>query len=112
MEDRNWFLGSDPLDTAQKLEALAADLRRLARGNVPPLRAMAVAPVLHGWGFQKRTALCLAGKVYGHPRIGDGSFSITSQVYAIDPERRWARTFSRFYELGPSGMFGGADAEV
>jgi hypothetical protein len=111
MEVPDWFMGTDPLETADRLEALADDLRKLARGTAPFAKTLAAAPMLHRWGFDRRPAVCLTGKVYGHPRIVDGSTATTTEIFAIDPGRKWVRTLSRFYELGPSGVFGVADGQ-
>lgn len=102
------FLGADPLATAATLEALAADLRKLAAGHLPEQGALSAAPLLHGWEATRKPVICLTGKVYGHPRLGDGQIAVTSEVFAIDRAQRWARTMSRYYELGPTGIFGGA----
>lgn len=104
------FLGADPLATAATLEALAADLRKLATGHPPEPGALSALPFLHGWGALKKPVICLTGKVYGHPRLADGHVALTSEVFAIDRAQRWARTMSRYYELGPTGIFGGAHA--
>jgi hypothetical protein len=103
------FLGADPVATAETLEALAADLRKLAKGRHPSPQMLAEAPLLRGWGFSRRPAACLQGRIYGHPVIGDTEFATTSELFAIDGERRWVRTMSRYYALGPAGMFGGED---
>ncbi|WP_196222665.1 DUF6634 family protein [Pseudooceanicola algae] len=41
---------------------------------------------LHGWAS-------------GHPRLG-AAFVTTSQLIHVTPDRRWARTLSRWYRLG------------
>jgi hypothetical protein len=103
------FLGADPLATAATLEALAADLRKLADGHLPEPGTMSSAPLLHGWGASRKPVICLTGKVYGHPRLADGHVALTSEVFAIDRAQRWVRTMSRYYELGPTGIFGDAN---
>jgi hypothetical protein len=40
----------------------------------------------------------LAGFAIGHPILGTQQIT-TSQLFAIDPNGRWARTFSRYYVL-------------
>lgn len=47
------------------------------------------APFLETYRFECRPTLCLGA--------GDAS---TSQVFLLDPHKRWARTLSRFYRLG------------
>lgn len=43
--------------------------------------------------------LCLAGAVSGHPLL-QSSFITTSPLIALRPAEGWARTISRFYQLG------------
>lgn len=100
------FMGADPLATAELLEELAADLRDLAAGSVPSARRLREAPHLRRWGFAPRSALCLTGTTYGHPRLVDGRDAVTSEVFAIARDRSWARTLSRFYQLGPPKLCG------
>lgn len=102
------FLGADPLATADRLEALAADLRRLAKGRLPTASELVEAPVLQGWGLLSRSCTALIGKVEGHPRIGDHRPAITSELFAIGSDYQWARTLSRYYRLEPRGTEGKA----
>jgi hypothetical protein len=95
------FLGADPLNTAERLEALAADLRRLAADRMPSAGDLAEAPVLRGWGVLSRPSTALTGTVEGHPRIGDHRQAVTSELFAIDRDARWARTLNRYYRLLP-----------
>jgi len=95
------FFGADPLATADRLESLAADLRRLASGHAPSAAQMAEAPTLGDWGVLSRSSIALVGTVQGHPRIADDRPAITSELFAIDGGERWARTMSRFYLLEP-----------
>lgn len=100
------FLGDDPHRLADRFQALADDLRRLAAGTLPSRGALAEAPIIRNWGFVRRPVVALTGTTFGHPLIGEGNSTITSEIFAIDPERGWARTMSRFYVLGPAGKFG------
>lgn len=100
------FLGADPLATADLLEALAADLRRLASGHAPSAAQLAEAPTLGDWGVLSRSGIALVGTVQGHPRIADHGPAITSELFAIDGDERWARTMSRYYLLEPRGTGG------
>ena len=108
MHETTSFLGADPIATAHTLEVLAADLRKLAAGQLPDPVALSGSPLLHGWGATRKPVACLTGKVYGHPKLEDGRVAVTSEVFAIDRDQRWVRTISRFYELGPAGLFGDA----
>jgi hypothetical protein len=85
---------------AEKLERLAADLRRIADGVEPPPEELEKAPVIDGWVVGQTTHLCLVGRVKGHPEIPDTHLTRTSDLWFIDYKARWARTLSRFYKLG------------
>lgn len=100
------FFGVDPLLTAQDLESLAADLRMLAAGIMPDRQIIMEAPLIHEWRFTTRPNFALSGSVYNHPRVADGKNALTSEVFAISSDRRWARTMSRFYDLGPASLEG------
>lgn len=93
------FFGADPIATAERLEALAADLRRLATGRSPSPAELATAPTLRHWGVISRSAMALIGNVEGHPRIGDDRRVVSSELYALDAEGQWARTMNRYYRL-------------
>ncbi|AXI52205.1 MULTISPECIES: DUF6634 family protein [unclassified Sulfitobacter] len=62
---------------------------------------LAEAPVLNYWRphVSRRGAPILWGMVSGHPRLA-GGWITTSQLVAIDANRGWARTASRWYALG------------
>lgn len=98
------FLGQDPLLTAASLENLAHDLRLLAGGTHPDLDG---APRIEDWRLVRREAIAIDGVVQGHPIIIDGRRALSSEVFAFDPDRRWARTLSRFYVLGPQSRSDG-----
>lgn len=99
-------MGCDPEQTAELLADLAADLRKLAEGQCPTPSQLRNAPLLTSWTFAHRPSLVFSGSMFNHPVVGDGRTSLTSEIYAIDPGRRWARTLSRFYELGPVTLHG------
>lgn len=83
------------------LKALVRDLERLLNGEHPHPKELADAPLINNWDFDRRDATCLVGTFIDHPRlrriVPNG---ITSELWYIDPERQYARTFSRFYRLG------------
>lgn len=88
------------LDDLATLEKLVADLAIYARGDGPSAAELARAPMLTDWiAVRDTTNVRLLGQVTGHPRIGPGP-GMSSQVYAVDRERRWARTYSRLWRLG------------
>lgn len=100
------FLGCDPVITAETLARLSHDLAELAAGRYPSPDHLRHAPVLRSWSFDQRPRPCLKGMIYDHPLIGQGRNGVTSEIYAIDPGRRWVRTLSRYYELGPTTLHG------
>lgn len=85
-----------------RLERLIADLRRLADGSGPTENDLANAPLLLNYAVTYRPAPCLRGDVVAHPRLGNRDI-FTTQLWAYQPQHRWARTFSRFYRLGNPG---------
>jgi hypothetical protein len=87
----------DPAATAAKLRALADDLERMT--VFQPSSVLDEAPVLHDWDWALRPVPILAGDVVGHPLLGCRDI-VTSEVFALDTDRGWARTYSRFYRLG------------
>jgi hypothetical protein len=94
------------LDEIRTLEALVADLKRIAAGQAPTLADLEQAPLLVGWEQSTRLASCLAGIAVDHPLLGSQPVT-TSQIWAAnfvgqDGLHRWARTYSRWYRLGAS----------
>ncbi len=87
-------------EDAAKLERLAADLRRIADGTAPTAADLEAAPVIEGWTRSMLILPCLVGRVTGHPEIGSGRVTRTSDVWHSDPLGGWVRTLSRFYRLG------------
>lgn len=94
------FPGGDADDVLAALEALTRDIGRIRAGAAPSPTDLKGAPVLQDWSPAIRQTVCMVGTVLAHPLIGDGRPITTSEVYAIDPLRGWARTYSRFYLLG------------
>jgi hypothetical protein len=86
------------------LRRLADDLDRIAAGQAPTPADLDHAPLLVDWRSAPTwNGFCLTGFAAGHPRLGARTIA-TSQLWAFDPKRRWARTLSRFYRLGvPDG---------
>jgi hypothetical protein len=96
--------GAVTLALTAKLRHLASDLDRIAVAAAPTAAELSQAPLLVDWrvalGFN---GLALTGFAAGHPRLGTRRV-VTSQVWVLDPQLRWARTLSRFYRLGvPEG---------
>jgi len=91
------FVGIDPDITVEPLRRLPADLEGLSRVRPPARDRLHGAPLLRTWRIETRPKICLKGIVFGHPLIGDGRIATTSEILAINPERRWVRTLSRYY---------------
>jgi hypothetical protein len=85
----------------EKLRRLANDLERIASGQGPIESELQAAPLLSGYWRASRPVPCLMGRVEGHPSIF-AKMATTSDLWAIAPEHRWARTYSRWYRLGQS----------
>jgi hypothetical protein len=89
------------LDTLfRELDRLATDLRSLKAGKAPSAQELRACPLLDQWSFGFLPAACLVGAVYQHPMLGNRPTIHTSELILIDPAKRWARTWSRFYRLG------------
>ena len=100
------------LDLAERLEALAADLRAVAAGTSPSAGDLSSAPLLDAWRVVDwPIAKCLVGTTTGHPRLR-GRLMRTSDVWALNVEEGWARTLSRFYRLGRPAEGAPSDGEV
>ena len=98
------FLRNDPWVTAASLEALAHDMRLLAGGSAPDLNE---APQIENWRLVRRSVFAMDGVMHGHPIIGEGHRALSSELFAFDPQRRWARTLSRYYVLGAQAAMEG-----
>ncbi len=87
-----------PAQRYQLDRALLA-IREAERGPTP--EELAAAPRLDIWRpmLDQRRMAALWGEVSGHPKLG-GDLITTSRLVAIDREKGWARTVSRWYHLG------------
>lgn len=87
-------------EMAERLSALAADLRAIAGGRLPEELVQGSAPTLNQWTPTVRPSLCLEGLVGGHPvLVGHDRAIRTSELWYFDAEAGWARTYSRWYRL-------------
>lgn len=94
-----WTFADPAVRTHHRLVSeLAIDLDRVRNGTGPTEAEIAGAPLLEGWYVGGRVEPALIGNVVDHPQV-DGR-AITSQLYLLDPDRRFARTLSRWYRLG------------
>lgn len=82
---------------ADNLDMLAIDLRKAATGDLSFVKPTVE---LHYWSNSLRTVPTLSGFGAGHPTFRNGEIH-TSQLFFIDPDVGLARTFSRWYRLGP-----------
>ena len=96
---------------ACRYRSLADDLERIARGDHPDEAELRDAPRLSDWRVYIHPVPNLLGIVVGHPEIGDGRLCRTSELITFDPTGGYARTFSRFYRLGPRATGHATDLE-
>jgi hypothetical protein len=94
------FKGEPPQSAIANARRLADDLNHLILHGSPTDADLAGAPIIDLWKPAMRAGNALIGMVTGHPIIGDGRVTITSDLFAIDEHAGWARTWSRFYRLG------------
>jgi hypothetical protein len=87
------------LSEADRLERLARDLRSIAGGSSPTPADLDAAPVIDHWYWGNRSLKTMVGTLQGHPRVPDGPV-MTTEVWTVDLQAKWARTLSRFYVLG------------
>jgi len=69
--------------------------------SFPPTQAeLDRAPVLHGWcAAVLGSTPFLLGQATGHPILRWGARTRTSPLFRIAADRKWARTWNRFYHL-------------
>src|ERR1700732_925503 len=84
----------------RELEQLTHDLQCLKSVQSPTEEILHASPLLDEWSFGFTPSPCLIGTLYGHPMLGNCRSVHTSELVLIDPGRRWARTWSKFYRLG------------
>lgn len=93
------FKNSAIITLAENIHSLSGDLRRIQSGIGPTFEDRASAPAIEDWEIGWRFELALTGRVSGHPRLGDG-LVVTSPLFILDEDRRFARTQNRYYLLG------------
>ena len=91
---------ADPADLVRQARDFAEAIDRIVTSGGPSADDLARAPVLDWWRPATRTAPALIGLVAGHPRLRAGATTMTSDLFAIDADAGWARTWSRVYRLG------------
>lgn len=95
-------LRAGALERLRLLQMLTDDLTDIIAGTRPTQQDLENAVVMRNFMIGQHQVPCLIGLAAGHPRLGTRLVT-TSQLFYIDPDRKWARTFSRFYrlEVGP-----------
>lgn len=104
------FLDPDTITPAfsERLNLLAKDCALLEHDRSFVEARLRSAPVLDLYvPLLTPLGLHLVGQVSQHPLLGSRKI-VTSQLWFADPEGRWARTLSRFYNLArpadPEGL--------
>jgi hypothetical protein len=93
------FFNPDAAQVIAAIRALADDLERILANGGPSADDLADAPIIDRWAMVPRMRPALAGIAANHPILGDRVIR-TSELSAIDTDRGYARTFSRFYRQG------------
>lgn len=92
-------------EMAERLSALAADLRAISGGQRPEELLKGSAPTIEQWSPAVLPSVCLEGLVSGHPvLVGHDRAIRTSELWHFDEEAGWARTYSRWYRLGQRAL--------
>jgi hypothetical protein len=90
-------------DLFGSVERLLNDIHNLRSNGSPPIESLEQAPHLERWFHSTRPAPCLEGMVTGHPLLGSLIPVRTSELVMLDKTAGWARTWSRYYQLGTPG---------
>jgi hypothetical protein len=85
-------------DLATKLRDLAIALEELS--SVGP-EGIEASVSISEWTFAKRVVPILVGKMMGHPSVKNGNIGATTEIFYIDAAAGLARSFNRWYRLGP-----------
>ena len=85
----------------ERLSNLVSDMHRIREGIPVEELAGKFPPFLDNWFRSERPAPCLVGSCSGHPRLtGTGRLIVTSDLWLMSSDGKWARTLSRWYRLG------------
>lgn len=74
---------------------LAEDLAQYLRGDGPTDTNLSAAPLLFDWQLTPRSTLAVRGRLEGMT-----GHTTTSEIFMIDLERGYARTFNSLFRLG------------
>ncbi|MDX0439150.1 hypothetical protein [Sinorhizobium medicae] len=90
--------GTDLSDLVNRLRDLALALEEfnsVGEGGIQPSIS------IQEWVPAKRAVPVLVGRMKGHPTIKDGNIGATTEIFYIDAAAGLARSFNRWYRLGP-----------
>jgi len=90
------WLGQNPTALIAQLRKLADDLDIIRNCDWPPPDAVDI----NDWFVGQRAVSCLVGRPLGHPFIDNGQPMVSSELFFMDVDRGYARSFSRWYRLG------------
>ncbi|CCF19993.1 conserved protein of unknown function [Pseudorhizobium banfieldiae] len=94
--DCSEWLGQGREALVAQLRRLADDLETIGRLNWPPSDAV----YINDWFVGRRAVSCLVGRPLGHPFIDNGHPMVSSELFFMDVDHGYARSFSRWYRLG------------
>ncbi|OQP88178.1 hypothetical protein BTR14_01600 [Rhizobium rhizosphaerae] len=90
-----WF-GFERDDLLRKLQNLHGDL-----GSVEVVdKSKVEAARITDWAVAQRLVPCLIGRTQDHPQMGGGVVMYSSELFYLNEDTGFARTFSRWYRLG------------
>ena len=92
------FADAEVRRQARLVQRLAVDLERLRLSGAPSPDELALAPLIEDWRLVMRPEPALQGLINGHPNVSGPA--VTSGLFILDRERGFARTLSRYYQLG------------
>lgn len=94
-------LNRSAADDVRKLRKLADDLERLSAGHTPTDADLANAARVNAYEITARPVPVLYGLNEGHPNLVSDTPQST-QLWVLNQQEGWARTYSRYYRLGQS----------
>ena len=83
---------------AERMRELALALHEIALVGPEGIDATVM---ISDWVSAKRAVPILVGRMAGHPTIKDGRIGATTEIYFLDEAAGLARSFNRWYRLGP-----------
>jgi len=86
---------SDLVDRLRDLALALEELNSVGQGGIQ------ADVCITDWVLAKRTVPILVGRMAGHPTIKDGRIGATTEIYFLDEAAGLARSFNRWYRLGP-----------